>query len=218
MVDVPARISKRSVFYKNGWLYNILITGFYGKKNKNRRYQVVADHIDQNDFVFDIGCGPGTLIPYLKTEKYKGIDLNEDFVCELKNKGIDAKVGDAFDYDNYSQGDDVVYTSIDMMHHFKPRDIEWLENVMEMNIKKLIICESSLIKFRNRYIDWLIDKVSRIIDDDGYSDIEARLETPHYTNEDILRFGDLIKEGSRPCEISSSIFGTEVIVVADFSQ
>jgi SAM-dependent methyltransferase len=210
--------SKKSVFYNNGWLYNILITGFYGKKNKNRRYQTVADNVDQNDLVFDIGCGPGILIPYLKTERYKGIDLNEDFVCELTNKGIDAKVGDAFDYDNYPQGDDIVYTSIDMMHHFKPRDIEWLENIREMDMKKLIICESSLIKFRNRYIDWLIGKVSRIIDDDGYSNIDARLETPHYTNEDIMRFGDVIKEGSRPCEISHIEFGTEVVVVADFKN
>jgi len=210
--------NKRSVFYNNGWLYNILITGFYGKKNKNRRYQTVADNIEKDDFVFDIGCGPGTLIPYLKTEKYKGIDLNEDFVSELNSKGIEAEVADAFDYDNYPQGDNIVYTSIDMMHHFKPRDIEWLENVREMDMKKLIICESSLITLRNRYIDWLIDKVSRIIDDDGYSDIEARLETSHYTNKDILRFGDVIKEGSRDCDIYHVEFGTEVVVVAEFKK
>jgi SAM-dependent methyltransferase len=210
--------SKKSVFYRNGWLYNILITGFYGKKNKNRRYQTVADNIEKNDYVFDIGCGPGTLIPYLKSKKYKGIDLNEDFVCELNSKGIDAEVADAFDYDNYPQGDNIVYTSVDMMHHFKPRDIEWLEFVREMDVKKLIICESSLISVRNRYIDWMIDKVSRIIDDDGYSDIEARLETPHYSNKDILGFGDVIKEGSRPCKIKYIEFGTEVVVVADFKK
>lgn len=210
-------MGKRSIFYKSGRLYNLLITGFYGKKKK-LRYQAVANQIQKDDFVFDIGCGPGTLVPYLPTRRYKGIDLNPDFIKELKSREIDAEIEDAFNFDCYPQGDDIVYTCIDMMHHFKPRDIEWLEQARDMNIKMLIICESSLIKYRNKIVDWFIDRISRIIDDDGYSDIDARLETPHYSNEEIRGFAEVIKQSSKPCIVEIWEKGTEVVIIADYSR
>jgi len=74
----------------------------YWNKRKNLplkyRYKYIASQLPDKGRVLDVGCGDGTFLRYLKTQKPEleimGIDISESTISKLKEDGIEGIVCD----------------------------------------------------------------------------------------------------------------------------
>lgn len=73
MIELIRPILDRSYFYE---LYHRLIGANY------RSRVLVSDYIrpQPSDWILDIGCGPGNMLPYLPECHYLGVDANQSYI------------------------------------------------------------------------------------------------------------------------------------------
>ena len=63
-----------------------------------KEFKIIADLIENNTRVLDVGCGDGTLIKYLKDEKNidtRGLEISKNNVQNCISKGLSVIEGDA---------------------------------------------------------------------------------------------------------------------------
>ena len=63
-----------------------------------QEFKIIADLIESNTRVFDVGCGDGTLIEFLKDNKkidIRGIEISKNNVQQCIGKGLTVIEGDA---------------------------------------------------------------------------------------------------------------------------
>ena len=63
-----------------------------------KEFKIIADLIENNTRVLDVGCGDGTLMKYLKDEKNidtRGLEISKNNVQNCISKGLSAIEGDA---------------------------------------------------------------------------------------------------------------------------
>jgi SAM-dependent methyltransferase len=77
MIEYIRPILDRPFFYE---LHNTLI----GAKHRSRI--LVRDYVrpKQGDRILDIGCGPGNMFPYFTGCRYRGVDMNPDYIERAK--------------------------------------------------------------------------------------------------------------------------------------
>ncbi len=159
-----------SLMYRFPRLYNLLLKLVHGKYLPIR-YKEIARIIGKNKKVLDLGCGTCLLYKYLDTScSYEGWDLNEHFI--KNNKGINVKLKDAFDYNNYPKTDVIVIS--DLLHHITPRHEELIRNA-QGRTKKLIILEPHVNFYTNNKIKWVYKLLDKMFgDDDGFNSFDNR--------------------------------------------
>ena len=199
----------KSLTYKFPFLYHYMLKIMHGK-NLKKRYNFIADQIEENDFVLDLGCGTGLLADYLKGKRYKGMDINNDFIKFAESKGHNVVNSDIFEFDKYPSSVDVVVL-VDMLHHITPKEVELMERLAEMDVKKIIVSEPVSTIQKKSFFYGVAKLIYRIIDDDGYNEMKIRLERFQESKagiEDMLR--DSIK---RRYDLTSKTFGSDLIMV-----
>jgi len=63
-----------------------------------QEFKIIADNIENNTRVLDVGCGDGVLIEYLKKEKnvdVRGLEISKDKVQICISKGLTVIEGNA---------------------------------------------------------------------------------------------------------------------------
>ena len=63
-----------------------------------KEFKIIADLIENNTRVLDVGCGDGTLMKYLKDEKNidtRGLEILKNNVQNCISKGLSVIEGDA---------------------------------------------------------------------------------------------------------------------------
>jgi methionine biosynthesis protein MetW len=113
----------------------------------------IAELVEPNTRVFDIGCGTGELLEYLASNKQvdaRGIELESDRVGEAVGKGLSVIQGDAdVDLKNYPEKcfDYVVIgQSLQATKHPK----ETLEECLRIG-KKVIVAAPNFGNWKNRF-------------------------------------------------------------------
>lgn len=79
MIEAMRSVLSLSWAYQSFW-------HLIGGKHRNR--VLVNDHIcpRPGDRVLDIGCGPGTMAPFLPDSDYVGFDASEDYIARAKER------------------------------------------------------------------------------------------------------------------------------------
>ena len=63
-----------------------------------KEFKIIADLIENNTRVLDVGCGDGTLMKYLKDKKYvdtRGLEISKKNVQDCTSKGLSVIEGNA---------------------------------------------------------------------------------------------------------------------------
>ncbi len=192
-----------SFIYRHPILYNKMLRLIH-RKALYRRYRHVADTIGGGKKVFELACGTALIHRFLHNDcKYIGWDLNARFVQHCKDKGINAKERDIFDFNGYPKND--VTIVCDVLHHIFPRDRQLVENALKKT-KKLIIVEPYHRAFR---IPEFIMKRIESLDDDGINKDPSRyMWNINKCKEFLAHFGDKIV-------LSTRRIGLDIIAVFD---
>ena len=71
------------------WAYQLFFN-VIGAPERSRI--LVRDYIRPRpgDRILEIGCGPGTIVPYLPDSEYVGFDLSEEYIEQARRKFSDA--------------------------------------------------------------------------------------------------------------------------------
>src|SRR5579871_2599938 len=71
------------------WVYQLFFN-VIGAPERSRI--LVRDYIRPRpgDRILEIGCGPGTIVPYLPDSEYVGFDLSEEYIEQARKKFSDA--------------------------------------------------------------------------------------------------------------------------------
>src|ERR1700722_15839072 len=112
-----------------------------GRDRLRRDLRVIADLIDPQARVLDIGCGDGSLLAYLEREKgadARGVELSQSGVNACVGQGLSVIQGDAdSDLDAYPTGAfDVVVLSQTLQATRQPRRV--LETLMRIGKRAIV--------------------------------------------------------------------------------
>ena len=152
-------------------------------KNKNRdencaygsTFQDVMEHVPENAFVADVGCGPGFLMDYLRRERKaicSGYDFSSEAIEIVKSKGLNGHVVDLRSYSpNGERATFDVVVSTHTVEHIKDDD-KFLET-----LKALCKPEGKVVVAT----PWLEEVQGHFEHVRGYSDLELdKLMSEHF--------------------------------------
>ena len=128
--------------------------------------------------VVELGCGTGHNSTFLKECRYKGFDMNRNFVNHGKKRKRNVNIGDVFNIKlkNY---DSILI--VDLLHHL-PNHKKLLSTAVKSG-KEVVVCEPFDMKFKNSFVDFAFRKLNKWIDSDGIN--------PHikwYSKTDLKKF------------------------------
>ncbi|MBN2518492.1 MAG: methyltransferase domain-containing protein [Candidatus Altiarchaeota archaeon] len=114
------KLSGKSLMYVNGRIYQFLITLRHGKWYEERLDKAI-EYLDLSPGVrvLEVGCGAGKFSKRLlgRGVKLKGIDINENFICELQRRYEGSfEMGDALNL-KYPGNTFDRAVMFDIMHH-----------------------------------------------------------------------------------------------------
>lgn len=121
---------KRSLIYKQPFLYRLMMRILYGKEYLER-FKTIASFIANRSSVVELCCGFGDFYAYGLKDKqidYLGIDLSPDFVKQGLKNGLNIIEQDVNNF-NFSKSD--YYVMISSLYHFYPQP--------EIIIKKMLL-------------------------------------------------------------------------------
>ncbi|MBI4778931.1 hypothetical protein HY797_00570 [Candidatus Falkowbacteria bacterium] len=121
---------KRSLIYKQPFLYRLMMRILYGKEYIER-FKTIASFIANRSSVVELCCGFGDFYAYGLKDKqidYLGIDLSPDFVKQGLKNGLNIIEQDVNNF-NFSKSD--YYVMISSLYHFYPQP--------EIIIKKMLL-------------------------------------------------------------------------------
>lgn len=143
-------MNERSFFYKGPRIYRIGLRLIHGRK-LDERYSYISQQIGEQKKVLEPACGPALLPDFLHpSNNYLGFDINEKFVQNAQQRGLNVSLGDATDSSSYSSSDAVVLC--DALHHMGPENEKSvLENSLNSAKQQLIVCDP----FKDYYLEML---------------------------------------------------------------
>ena len=142
----PQKLSISSLDYDHYWRVR-------GPHTFQPRYRIIAEVVEPDATVLDIGCGEGLLLQYLSEVKGivgYGIDVSEEAVRLAQARGVQAEVADIFHWDATQDYDYIILSEV----------LEHLPNPEEV-----------VIKVRNRFRKALLVSIPNI----GYYPHRLRL-------------------------------------------
>ncbi len=128
-----------SIWYTHPRLYDFGMSIIHGK-NYTKRYVLIAEIIQPNSSVLDIGCGSCLLQRYIedKNVHYEGWDLNPFFVKNTQKKGGLILLKNATKA-TIPEKDYIVIS--DVLHHIAKKDKGLVKECLKKIKKALIIVE-----------------------------------------------------------------------------
>jgi methionine biosynthesis protein MetW len=164
--------------------------------------QLIADMVESNTRVLDVGCGDGALLDYLGQFKHvdgRGVELSQAGVNACVAQGLSVVQGDAdTDLNQYPQGAfDYVILSRTLQATREPRRV--LENLVRIGRKAIV----SFPNFGHWKVRWNLLLTGRMPETDTIP--ERWYETPNIHFCTILDFVDLCAELDIEIEDSLSI-------------
>lgn len=81
---------------------------------------------DKDEAILELGCGPGYFLEFLKEQGFtnaKGVDISKEQVEVARQRGVDAKVADIFEFLDSSQDNFDVIIAIDFIEHFTREEL-----------------------------------------------------------------------------------------------
>ena len=176
MVALPYHIPKIYNFFLCLW-----------EKENNKKYRIIAEMINKNKKVFELGCGTAILADYLdKSCSYIGWDLNDKFVNYCRAKKLNVYKKNIFDFNEYPQSDVIVIS--DVLHHIVPQD-KMLVREARKRTKTLIVTEPiSGLSCKNIpfALYRLYDKI--LGDNDGINDLENRKKWGFTNQKEVVKY------------------------------
>ena len=115
---------------------------YYYKNNKNykkldQRLKIMANLVDKNQKILDLGCGTGTLIKLLtkKNKEVEGIDISKKVVKIGQKKGLKIKVADLHKTFPYPKKHFDTITAGEIIEHIYDTDffLEEISRVLKPN-------------------------------------------------------------------------------------
>lgn len=181
-------MASKSLMYRHPKIYNLIVKILHGNA-LDERYKIIAREVGKNKKVMDVGCGTGNFARFLDTScDYKGFDLNENFITHAKENGLNVKLGDLLDEENYSDCD--VTIICDILHHIVPDDKKVVEMCKKVS-KRTIICEPFS---EESFLEGLLDKFrdNRLFHNlfgeaDGINEFENMKEWNAHGKEDVIK-------------------------------
>ncbi|MGV9745052.1 class I SAM-dependent methyltransferase [Rhodococcus zopfii] len=130
-----------SLVYRNGTVYGLVMRMLYGR-HYAARFRAVDSEIPSGACVLDLCCGPATLYTrYLRDRDvdYRGLDLNEQFVAEVRHAGGRADVWDLHAGNPLPPADVVLMQA--SLYHFLPDPSPVLDRMLAAAREKVIVAE-----------------------------------------------------------------------------
>lgn len=132
-------------------LYNSYVTKFTGRNTGGEepasrsqwpwyeyRYLPMLQKLDRQAPILELGCGAGTMLEFLKEmgfSRVTGIDISEEQICLAKNKRLDARVGDVFEYLEAAEDGIGAIIALDFLEHFTKAEVTRLLTLIHKALK-----------------------------------------------------------------------------------
>jgi 2-polyprenyl-3-methyl-5-hydroxy-6-metoxy-1,4-benzoquinol methylase len=88
--------------------------------------------------ILDLGCGPGYIMQSLRSEGFKnitGIDISSEQIVKAKQKGLNVKVGNVFDYLILESNKYDIIIAFDFIEHFDKDELIKLIALINQTLK-----------------------------------------------------------------------------------
>ena len=128
-------------------LYSRYVSGFKGEANLDgdvsfawwdHKYLPLLDDLERSAPVLEIGCGAGGLLAYLERRGFshaQGIDISAEQVARARQRGVNAEVGDVFEFLQRHQGGFAVILAVDVLEHFARDELIRLAPLLHTALK-----------------------------------------------------------------------------------
>jgi len=111
-------------------LYGRYVSAFKGDANLggdpslvwwDHKYLPLLNDLERSAPVLEIGCGAGALLAYLERRGFShatGIDISAEQIARAHERGVNAEIGDAFDFLERNQHTFAAILAVDILEHF----------------------------------------------------------------------------------------------------
>lgn len=102
-------------------------------------YMPLLEDLKPEDSILELGCGPGYFLSFLKKQGFQnveGIDISEEQVHIAVEQGLDAKVGDVFEYLTTIENAFSLIIAVDLIEHFTKDELVHLVPLIFKALKK----------------------------------------------------------------------------------
>jgi SAM-dependent methyltransferase len=92
----------------------------------DHKYLPLLDDLERSAPVLEIGCGAGGLLAYLGRRGFshaQGIDISAEQIARAQERGVNAEIGDAFDFLDRNQGGFAAILAVDVLEHFSRNEL-----------------------------------------------------------------------------------------------
>src|SRR6266404_2015888 len=87
----------------------------------DHKYLPLLDGLERSAPVLEIGCGAGGLLAYLGRRGFshaRGIDISAEQIARAQQRGVNAEIGDAFEFLDQNQKSFAAIVAVDVLEHF----------------------------------------------------------------------------------------------------
>ncbi|MGA9799643.1 MAG: class I SAM-dependent methyltransferase [Terriglobales bacterium] len=177
MIEAVRSVLSRSWAYQSFW-------HAVGGEERNR--VLLRDYIRaaQGDRVLDIGCGPGTMVPYLPGTEYVGIDSSSEYIERARERYPQARfvcqrVGE---YDLVEPDYFDIVLALGVLHHLDDDEALMLFQIARAAMKpgaRLITLDGVLIDDQSQVVKYLLarDRGRFVRSEAGYRKIASKVFT-----------------------------------------
>ena len=130
-----------SLIYRSRIAYEFAMLALY-RRHYAGRYEAIAELIPRGAEVLELCCGPGILYDcYLrhKNVRYRGLDISENFVNDLRRRGVAAERWDLRGDRPLPRAEYLIMQA--SLYHFLPNASTILDRMLEAAGKEAIIAE-----------------------------------------------------------------------------
>ncbi len=90
------------------------------------KYFPVLKHLNPQDPILELGCGPGYILEFLTNQGFKnveGIDVSQEQIRLAHSRGLHAKVADAFQFLSAKKQRYSAIVALDFVEHFTKQEL-----------------------------------------------------------------------------------------------
>lgn len=90
------------------------------------KYLPVLKHLNPEDPILELGCGPGYILEYLNNQRFKnveGIDISQEQIELALSRGLRVKVADAFHFLSTRKQRYNAIIALDFIEHFTKQEL-----------------------------------------------------------------------------------------------
>jgi SAM-dependent methyltransferase len=175
MIEAVRSVLSRSWAYQSFW-------HAIGGDERNRA--LLRDYVRpaSGDRVLDIGCGPGTMVPYLQDAEYVGLDVSAEYVEKARRRFPQARficqsVGE---YDRVEPNNFDVVLALGVLHHLDDNEALTLFQIARDAMKpgaRLVTLDGVWTDDQSQVVKYLLshDRGHFVRSEAGYRELAARV-------------------------------------------